>query len=194
MEKENRIFEEAVEQTLAVLKKGGTILYPTDTIWGIGCDATNAEAVARIYALKNRPDTKSMIILLAEERDILQYVAAPDPSVFDFIQMQIKPTTIIFEGALGLPDNLVGEDGSIAIRLVQDPFCRHLLKRLRKPLVSTSANISGQPSPQNFGEVSTAIKTGVDHIAAWRQDDTAPAQPSKIVKWNSGSEPTIIRP
>jgi len=179
-------FEEEVEKALAVLREGGVILYPTDTIWGLGCDATNAGAIARIYSIKQRPDSKSLIILLADERDVLQYVAAPDPSVFDFIGEQERPTTVIFEDAIGLPDNLVAADGSIAIRLVRDEFCRHLIKRLRKPLVSTSANISGEPSPPFYSGVSTEVRAAADHIVSWRQDDEQPAAPSQIIRWVNG--------
>jgi L-threonylcarbamoyladenylate synthase len=189
----NLFFEQEVEAAVKALKEEKIILYPTDTIWGIGCNATASHAVDRIYTLKQRPDAKSMIILVADERDILQYVAAPDPAVFHFLEAVTKPTTIIFDGALGLPDNLVAPDGSVAIRLVQDPFCRHIIRRLRKPIVSTSANISGQPSPANFHFVSSEIKSGVDHIVAWRQEETIEASPSQIIKWNNGREPTIIR-
>ncbi len=186
-------FETEVEKALEILRAGGVILYPTDTIWGIGCDATNEKAVRLIYEIKKREDSKSMIILVADERDVLQYVAAPDPQVFDFIEEQTRPVTIIFEHALGLPDNLVAEDGSIAVRIVRDEFCRHLIKRLRKPIVSTSANISGQTSPKNFSEVSEEIKTVVGHIVKWRQDDTTLAQPSQIIKWNNDGTRTVIR-
>jgi len=186
-------FETEVEKALEILRAGGVILYPTDTIWGIGCDATNEKAVRLIYEIKKREDSKSMIILVADERDVLQYVAAPDPEVFDFIEEQTRPVTIIFEHALGLPDNLVAEDGSIAVRIVRDEFCRHLIKRLRKPIVSTSANISGQTSPKNFSEVSEEIKTVVGHIVNWRQDDTTLAQPSQIIKWNNDGTRTVIR-
>jgi L-threonylcarbamoyladenylate synthase len=186
-------FENDVQQCLEVLRTGGVILYPTDTIWGLGCDATNAEAVQRIYQIKQREDTKSLIILVADEREVLQYVAAPDLSVFDFIEQQTRPTTIIFENAIGLPDNLVAQDGSIAIRIVQDEFCRHLVKRLRKPLVSTSANISGQPSPQFFNAISKEIKSAVDYVVQWRREDKTPAQPSQIIKWNNDGTYKIIR-
>jgi L-threonylcarbamoyladenylate synthase len=189
----NLFFEQEVDKALTALRQGKTILYPTDTIWGIGCDATNEAAVQKIYSIKQRPDSKSMIILVADERDILQYVAAPDLAVFDFIQEQTRPTTIIFENAIGLPDSLVAADGSIAIRIVQDEFCRHLVKRLKKPLVSTSANISGQPSPQSFSEIPGEIKQQVDYIVQWRQEDTTPAQPSQIIKWNNNGEPVFIR-
>ena len=186
-------FETEVEKALDILRKGGVIVYPTDTIWGIGCDATNETAVRRIYEIKKRQDSKSMIILVADERDVLKYVAAPDPAVFDFIESQTRPVTIIFEHALGMPGNLVAEDGSIAIRIVRDEFCRHLIKRLRKPIVSTSANISGESSPKNYSEVSDDIKMAVDHIVKWKQDDTSQAQPSQIIKWDNDGTRTILR-
>jgi L-threonylcarbamoyladenylate synthase len=190
---ETNAFEKDVENSLACLKKGGVILYPTDTIWGLGCDATNADAIQRIYNIKQRDDSKSLIILVAEERDILQYVAAPDLQVFDFIEKQTRPTTIIFEHAVGLPENLVAEDGSIAIRIVREPFCRHLIKRLKKPIVSTSANISGKPSPQDFTSISQEVIEGVDYIVEWRQQDLSPAQPSQIIKWMNDGSYTVIR-
>lgn len=187
------LFEDDINRCLEVLKKGGTILYPTDTIWGLGCDATNGEAVRKIYDIKKRDDSKSLIVLVADERDILQLVAAPDLQAFDYLAEQDRPTTMIFDGAIGLPDNLVAADGSIAIRMVRDEFCRHLIRRLRKPLVSTSANISGEPSPQSFSDVSAAIKEQVDYIVRWRQEDTTPAVPSRIVKWKGDGGVTIIR-
>ncbi|HEU4470111.1 MAG TPA: L-threonylcarbamoyladenylate synthase [Flavisolibacter sp.] len=189
---DKQFFEQEVETAIQSLKKGGVILYPTDTIWGLGCDATDAAAIQRIFGIKQRADGKSMIILLADERDVLQYVASPDLSVFDFLAQQERPTTVIFDGAVGLPGNLVAEDGSIAIRLVRDEFCRHLVKRLRKPLVSTSANISGQPSPTGFQTVSQEVKDLVDHIVQWRKDDDTPALPSQIIRWKEG-EPVYIR-
>jgi L-threonylcarbamoyladenylate synthase len=185
-------FDREVENALAVLRSGGIILYPTDTVWGLGCDATNKEAVQKIYSLKKRRDNKTMIVLVADERELMQYVAAPDLSVFDFIQQQTRPTTVIYEGALGLADNLVADDGSIAIRIVQDDFCRHLIKRLRKPIVSTSANISGAITPKTFSEISEEIKTGVDYVVRWRQDDEQTSQPSQIMRWKNG-QPFFIR-
>jgi L-threonylcarbamoyladenylate synthase len=186
-------FEEDIICSLSTLQRGGTILYPTDTIWGIGCDATNKDAVQKVYDLKRRDDSKSLIVLVSEERDILQLVAAPDLRAFDYLAEQDRPTTMIFNHALGLPDNLIASDGSVAIRIVQDPFCRHLIKRLRKPLVSTSANISGEPSPKQFSDVSVLIKEGVDYVVKWRQKDATAAAPSRIVRWNEDSTVTIIR-
>jgi L-threonylcarbamoyladenylate synthase len=186
-------FDQEVEKALQVLRNGGTILYPTDTVWGLGCDATDETAVRKIFEIKKREDSKSMIVLVADERDILQYVAAPDPAVFDFIQEQTRPTTIIFENAIGLPGNLVAQDGSIAIRIVRDEFCKHLIKRLRKPIVSTSANMSGEPTPQTFSQISGIIRQQVDHVVEWRQEDETPALPSQIIKWNNDGTKTIIR-
>ncbi|MEP7109875.1 MAG: L-threonylcarbamoyladenylate synthase [Ferruginibacter sp.] len=186
-------FSNDIEQCLFVLSRGGLILYPTDTIWGIGCDATNADAVDKIYTLKKRPAYKNMVILLAEEKDILTYVAQPDLQIFDYIKGISKPTTVIYEGAIRLPKNLVNEDGTIAIRIVNDPFCSHLIKLFRKPVVSTSANISGYPPPSVFGDIDTAIKNGVDYIVQHRQDDLFTAVPSSIIRWNKNGIPTIIR-
>lgn len=186
-------FEKDIEQCLQVLKTGGLILYPTDTIWGIGCDATNPEAVEKIYKLKKRPDEKAMIVLVAGERDVLTYVAAPDSRVFDYLEKIKKPTTVVYEGAMGLAENLVGKDGSIAMRICQDEFCRHLIKRFRKPIVSTSANISGEPVAKNFNAIAVEIKNGVDHIVGYRQDDENIAEPSSLIKWNNGVV-EVLRP
>ncbi|MBL7749508.1 MAG: threonylcarbamoyl-AMP synthase [Chitinophagaceae bacterium] len=186
-------FDNDIEQCLQVLRAGGLILYPTDTVWGIGCDATNADAVEKVYQLKKRPDEKAMIILLSDEREVLQYVAAPDLQVFDYLEQQSKPTTVIYEGAIGLADNLVAADGSIAIRICKEEFCRHLIKRFRKPIVSTSANISGQPPAKLFADISEEIKSGVDYIVQYRQADTTVSAPSAIVKWENG-DVVVIRP
>jgi L-threonylcarbamoyladenylate synthase len=186
-------FEEDIVQCLTVLRNGGLILYPTDTIWGIGCDATNPVAVSKIFALKNRPDEKAMIVLVADEKDILQHVASPDMELFDYLQERTKPTTVIYNGAIGLADNLIAADGSIAIRICNDEFCRHLIKRFRKPIVSTSANISGQASPGIFSEIKEDIIAGVDYIVKYRQEDENPSTPSSIIKWENGVL-TVIRP
>lgn len=187
-------FQQDIETCLSVLQAGGLILYPTDTIWGIGCDATNPGAVAKVYALKQREETKSLIVLMADQRDVLKYTSQPDLRVFDFLQTQQKPTTVIYEGPVGLAENLSGADHTIAIRLVEENFCRHLIKRLRKPLVSTSANISGQPAPRHFGEMDPAIIAGVDYVVQYRRDDRAQTQPSAVVKWNADATVTVIRP
>lgn len=187
------VFEKDLVAALETLRQGGTILYPTDTLWGIGCDATNPAAVEKVYQLKQRSDQHAMIVLVAEERDILHYVAAPDMELFDYLQTCKKPTTVIYEGALGLAPNLLGQDGSVAIRICKDPFCRHLIKRFRKPLVSTSANISGEKSPTNFQAIAEVIKHGVDYEVMWKQDEKKEAEASSIIRWNYGKI-EVIRP
>jgi L-threonylcarbamoyladenylate synthase len=186
-------FDNDIDQCLTILQNGGTILYPTDTIWGIGCDATNCNAVEKIITLKQRPDYKSFVILVADEKEVLQFTASPDLAVFDYLHQADKPTTVIYEHALGLADNAIAADGSIAIRICKDDFCRHLIKRLGKPLISTSANISGGASPASFSEVSTAITDGVDYVVQYRRDERTLSQPSSIIKWENG-QPFIIRP
>jgi L-threonylcarbamoyladenylate synthase len=185
-------FAEDVEKALLVLQSGGIMLYPTDTIWGIGCDATNEEAVNKIILLKQRPPQKSFVVLVASEKDVLHYTAAPDLAVFDFLQTLQKPATVIYEHALGLSENVCNEDGSVAIRICNDTFCRHLINRFRKPIVSTSANISGEASPRNFSEISPAIKQGVDYIVQYRQHNPSLSQPSSIIRWING-KPVFVR-
>lgn len=187
-------FDNDIEPALTALQSGGLILYPTDTIWGIGCDATNPQAVTKIYTLKQREAAKSLIVLMADKRDILKYTSQPDLRIFDYLATVKKPTTVIYEGAIGLAPNLINADGTIAIRLVNDPFCRHLIKRFRKPLVSTSANISGEPAPAFFNKIDAHIKQGVDYIVRHRRDDETPREPSAIIKWNPSGDPTVIRP
>lgn len=186
-------FEDDITMCLAILEQGGLILYPTDTIWGIGCDAGNAAAVSKIYQLKKRPDKKTMVILVAEESDILQYVTQPDPRIFDYIKGIAKPTTVIYEGGIGLAANLIQQDGSVAIRVSNDLFCKKLIKKFGRPIVSTSANISGYPPPVVFGDIDVVIKKGVDYVVQHRQDEIAMAQPSAIIKWNADGSFTIIR-
>jgi L-threonylcarbamoyladenylate synthase len=186
--------EKDIALCLKTLKSGGLILYPTDTVWGIGCDATNAEAVEKVYKLKNRSDEKAMIVLVADEKDILDHVAAPDLQVFDYLNQTLKPTTVIYDDAIGFADNLTGNDGSIAIRICHETFCRQLIKRFRKPIVSTSANISGQPVAGTFEDISDEIKTGVDYVVKYRQDDKTAAAPSSVIKWNKNGMIEIIRP
>ena len=187
-------FENDISAAITVLRSGGLILYPTDTIWGIGCDATVPEAVSKVYALKQRAETKSLIVLMTDPRDILKYTSQPDPRIFDFLKTMRKPTTVIYEGAIGVAPNLIGADGTIGIRIVNDLFCRHLIKRFRRPIVSTSANMSGEPSPALYREIDPRILSGVDYIVHYRRDDETPKQPSAIVKWNVDGPPTIIRP
>ena len=182
-----------IDRCLEVLQAGGVILYPTDTVWGLGCDATNAVAVEKIFAIKQRPEAKSLIVLLADERDVLQYVAAPDLQVFDYLDTVTKPTTVIYDGIIGLAENILAGDGSAGIRIVKEPFCKHLIKRFRKPIVSTSANISGDLTPANFAAIPASITSAVDYIVQYRQSATGTAQPSAIIKWNNGNV-VVIRP
>lgn len=186
-------FSNDIDKCLDVLNEGGIILYPTDTVWGLGCDATNAEAVEKIINLKQRPQNKSFVVLVTGERDVLQYVAAPDLAVFDYLQQAEKPTTVIYDNALGLAENVLADNGSVAMRISSDVFCRHLIKRFRKPIVSTSANISGQPAPAIFTEISEDIKQGSDYVVQYRQGDGQRAAPSAIIRWHNG-QVQVIRP
>ena len=186
-------FENDITRCLEILKRGGIILYPTDTVWGVGCDATSEAAVEKIYQLKNRPGEKALVVLVADKRDIFKYTASPDPMIFEYLETVSKPTTVIYDHAIGLAANLPAEDGSIAIRICMDEFCRHLVKRFRKPLVSTSANLTGQPAPRNFAGIDPVIIKGVDYVVKYRQEDTREAIPSSIVRWNKG-EVEVLRP
>lgn len=183
-----------IEPALHCLRNGGTLLYPTDTLWALGCDATNTDAVRKIVSLKQRDPLKGLIILMADQRDIFQYIATPDPEVFDYLDALQQPTTIIYEDALGLAEGVAQPNGSVGIRLVQDPFCRHLIKRLGHPIVSTSANFSGEPAPLTFSAIRTELKSKVDHVAGYRQTETSPGQPSRLVKWTSSGPQELSRP
>ena len=186
-------FEDDIVHCLETLRTGGIILYPTDSIWGIGCDATNPAAIEKIFRLKQRPASRSMIVLLADPRDINRYTSRPEPYISEYLEKTARPTTVIYEGALGLAENLIGEDGSVAIRIVREDFCRHLIKRFRKPIVSTSANISGQDAPQNFAGILPEIKAGVNYIVKYRQNDNTVARPSALIRFNSQGEPVVLR-
>ncbi|WP_028295811.1 L-threonylcarbamoyladenylate synthase [Olivibacter sitiensis] len=184
---------EDIKSALEVLKRGGLILYPTDTIWGIGCDATNADAVAKVYALKKRDESKSLITLLDTDNKLISYVREVPDVAYELIEYSEKPLTIIYDGAKNLATNLIASDGSVAIRVVKHPFCQQLIQRFRKPIVSTSANISGTPSPTNFGEVSEEIKQGVDYIVQHGQNDLSKHMPSTIMKLDASGKFSFIR-
>jgi len=186
-------FEDDIKNCIRALQQGGTILYPTDTVWGIGCDALDEAAVEKVFAVKQRPKEKSMIILLADARDILQYVAAPPPDIIAIVEQFEKPTTVIYENALGFPENVAGHDGSLAIRVTTDPFCKALIKRYRRPIVSTSANISGQPTPTTFKMVADDIIHGVDYAVKYRQDDDEVKEPSRLVKMDDEGNIVVLR-
>jgi len=184
---------EDIKKACEVLQKGGLILYPTDTIWGIGCDATNEEAVRKVYALKQRIDNKSMLVLIDSSAKLEAYVSDVPEVAWELIDVADKPLTIIYSNAKNLATNLLGEDGSVGIRITNEEFSRRLCERFRKPLVSTSANISGEPFPANFKEVSDKIKNGIDYIVEYRQDDLSEAQPSGIIKLGAGGLIRVIR-
>ncbi len=184
---------EDIKEALEVLKSGGIILYPTDTIWGIGCDATNEEAVKRVYEIKRREDSKSMLVLMENLNLLERYVTEVPEIAYDLIELTEKPMTIIYPNAKNLAKNLLAEDGSVGIRITEENFTRQLIQRFRKPIVSTSANISGEKSPAFFDEISDEIKDAVDYIVEYRQDETSPATPSSIIQLGIGGEIEIIR-
>lgn len=184
---------EDIKKAFDVLVAGGVILYPTDTIWGIGCDATNEDAVRRVYELKKRTDSKALITLLDSPAKLNYYIEDVPDVAWDLIELADKPLTIIYDNARNVASNLIAEDGSLAIRITKEAFSQGLCNRFRKALVSTSANISGEPSPSNFFEISDEIKNGVDYIVQYRQDDTAKAKASSIMKLGKSGEIKIIR-
>ncbi len=192
MKYENNMHDDLKKAT-EVLKNGGIILYPTDTIWGIGCDATNPGAVKRIYEIKQREDSKSMLVLMENAALLERYVEEVPEVAWDLVEIASKPLTVIYPGAKNLAKNLVAEDGSIGIRFTKEKFTTQLLQRFRKPLVSTSANISGEKSPAFFDEISEEIKSQVDYVVKYRQDDYTAAQPSSIIKLGPGGQIDIIR-
>lgn len=184
---------EDLKKALETLQKGGVILYPTDTVWGLGCDATNEEAVKRIYELKRRSDAKSMLVLVDSANRIESYVREVPDMAWDLIEVTDKPLTIIYPEAKNLAKNLLAEDGSIGIRVSGEQFSKMLCAQFKRPIVSTSANISGQPSPAIYAEISDEIKPLVDYIVQYRQDDRTPAKPSSIIKLDIGNVIKIIR-
>ncbi len=186
-------FQEDIEKCLEVLNAGGLILYPTDTVWGIGCDATNEAAVSKIYHLKKREDAKKMIVLMATEREVMHHVTQLDLSIFDYLETVNKPTTVIYEGVIGLAENIMGDDSSVAIRICDEIFCKHLIRRFQKPIVSTSANISGQLTPSFFADIEKEIINGVDYVVGYRQSDNSPKEPSSVIKWLKNGNVVIIR-
>lgn len=182
-----------INQALKVLNNGGVILYPTDTIWGIGCDATNENAVKRIFSIKKREDSKSMLVLMENPALLDRYVDDVPEIAWDLIEITSTPLTIIYPGAKNLARGLVAEDGTIGIRFTKEKFTQELLQKFRRPLVSTSANISGEKSPVFFDEITDEIKSQVDYIVNYRQDDRIPAKPSSIIKLDAGGRIEIIR-
>lgn len=185
--------EAEIQKCLGVLRSGGTLLYPSDTIWGIGCDATNEKAVEKIYSIKQRNESKSLIALVSDDGMLNRFVKEVPAMAWDLMEVSDSPLTIIYDAARGIAKNALAEDGSIAIRKVKDEFCQRLIHKFGKPLISTSANISGEPAPKNFFEISEEIKSKVDYIANWRQDDVTDAKPSSIIKLKANGEFVIVR-
>ena len=175
------------------MREGGVILYPTDAIWGIGCDATNEDAVRRVYEIKQRQDSKAMLVLVDSSVKVDFYVRDVPEVAWDLIDLADKPLTIIYSGARNLAANLLAEDGSVGIRVTNEDFSKRLCQQFRKAIVSTSANISGQPSPKNFSEISEEVKSAVDYIVGYRQEEMSNPKPSSIIKLDKGGVIKIIR-
>lgn len=187
------IFKKDIEQALDVLRKGGIILYPTDTIWGIGCDATNSEAVEKVNQLKGRTKDKSFIILLDNDNKLSSYVREIPDVAYELIEYSDKPLTIIYSGAKNLSPNLIASDGTIGIRIVKHDFCEELIHRFRKPIVSTSANLTNHPSPKNFSEIEDEIIEGVDYVVNYQQEDQHESSASTIIKLGPSGQFDLIR-
>ena len=187
------MLKQEIDKAFEVLRNGGLILYPTDTIWGIGCDATNPDAVDKVYKLKGRAEEKSLIILLDTSNKLPSYVREVPDIAYDLIEFAENPLTIIYSGAKNLAPNVINADGSIAIRIAKHDFCEPLIQKFRKPIVSTSANISGEKSPINFDDISQAILDGVDLIVDFEQDDRSEKKPSTIMKLEADGKFKFIR-
>lgn len=186
-------FKADIQEALATLRKGGIILYPTDTIWGIGADATNPEAVARIYALKRREDSKSMLALVESVDALYRWLKCVPETALQLVDVAVDPLTIIYDSPRGIAPNMLAPDGSLGIRVTSERFSRELCRRLGRPVVSTSANISGHPAAPFFDMIEPEIRQGVDYVAAYRRDDSVPHRPSGIIKVTDRETLTIIR-
>ena len=187
------MMKDEIRRACEVMQSGGIILYPTDTVWGIGCDATNEEAVKRVYEIKRRTDSKAMLVLVDSPVKVDFYVQDVPQVAWDLIDLSTKPLTIIYDGARNLAPNLVAADGSVGIRVTKEEFSRELCFRLRKAIVSTSANISGLPAPSVFNDISEEIKQAVDYVVDYRREETGHPKPSSIIKLGKGGEVKIIR-
>lgn len=184
---------EDIKEACRVMAEGGVILYPTDTIWGLGCDATNPEAVRKVYDIKQRADSKAMLVLVDSPVKVDFYVDEVPEVAWDLIELADKPLTIIYSGARHLASNLLGDDGSVGIRVTNEMFSQQLCRRFRKAIVSTSANISGHPWPSNFGEISQEVIRLADYVVEYRRDDLSRPSPSGIVKLGKGGVISVIR-
>ena len=184
--------KQEIAQAIAVLKRGGLILYPTDTIWGIGCDATNADAIDRVYELKNRPDAKALICLVSDFKMLNQYVSDIPEVACDILKYALKPTTIIYDKPIRVAQNLLAQDESLAIRVSKHNFSKSLIRKFKRPIVSTSANISGENSPNSFQEIDPAILAGVDYVVNLERNKKN-GPPSAIIKLKNDGTVHIIR-
>lgn len=182
-----------IENAVSVLRKGGVILYPTDTVWGIGCDATNAEAVARVYKIKQRDDSKALICLVDSDARLQRYFRQVPNVAWELLECAVKPTTVILDGAVNLAENLIAADGSVGMRITHEAFSKELCYRFQKAIVSTSANISGQPAAQNYCDIAPELLEQVDYVCWTRRQEHKPHQPSSIIKLGIGGEVNIIR-
>lgn len=187
-------YDEDLRQAVVTLRRGGLILYPTDTVWGIGCDATNSEAVAKVFALKQRAEAKSMLVLVDSASRARNYVKEIPDVAYDMLDIADKPLTLILDNALGLAPNLIAEDGSVGIRVTNEKFSHDLCYKFMKAVVSTSANISGHPAAAIYPEIEQEIIDGVDYVVRYRRDDTKRSKPSSIVKLKADGQVTVIRP
>ncbi len=178
---------------LKVLRAGGVILYPTDTVWGLGCDATNAKAVSRVYEIKQRAENKSLIILVNSVAMLERYVENPPEVAIEMAELSEKPLTVVYDRGRSLAEGVASSDGSVGVRVCTEPFCDAIIDALRKPLVSTSANISGSNSPAIFDEISEEVKAAVDYVCLWRQDDRSRATPSSVIKVSGNGIVKILR-
>lgn len=185
--------EEDIRKAVETMRKGGVILYPTDTVWGIGCDATNAEAVAKVYKIKKRDDSKALICLVDSDARLQRYVRNVPEVAWQLLDCADKPTTVILDGAVNLAPNLIADDGSIALRITAEPFSKELCYRFQKAVVSTSANISGEPTAQNYRDIAPEIIDAVDYVCWSRRQEHKPHTPSSIIKLGMGGEVEIIR-
>jgi len=185
--------EEDIRKAVETMRQGGVILYPTDTVWGIGCDATNAEAVEKIYKIKQRDDSKAMICLVDSDARLQRYVRNVPNVAWELFDCAIKPTTIILDGAINLAENLIADDGSIALRITQEPFSKELCYRFQKAIVSTSVNISGEPAAQNYCDIPQKLLDAADYVCWSRRQEHKPHTPSSIIKLKENGEITIIR-
>lgn len=186
-------YENEIQACMQAFDRHGVVLYPTDTIWGLGCKADDEKAIQKIFQIKQRSQQKSFVLLMTDVKQLSRYIASPPPDLESILEKFTSPTTVIYPSAINLTETLFAKDGSIAVRITKDPFCRSLIKRMRVPLVSTSANISGEQHPSCFTEISSDILTSVDYVVRWRQEESGSALPSSMFKLGEHSEMIKVR-